>query len=261
MVKQKYITWQMVLVMVIDVVIIALTGAAALLIRFDFLFDSVPKNYFDMWLSFLPIQLVLTVLIFWFTRMYHYVWRSVSVADVAQMAVSVTIAYGLFYVITYFLGNRPPRSIYLISYVLAMGLFLLERCFLRFWQSFNRFRSGHAERRIMLIGAGSAGGMIAREFINSDRLNAKVICFIDDNETKWGKYLEGIPVVGGRDSIPDAVKKYRITSIILCLPRATAEQRKDILDICKKTSCRVQTVPGIYQLVNGEVSVSSIKDV
>ena len=113
----------------------------------------------------------------------------------------------------------------------------------------------------MMIGAGEAGNTIVKELINSKHLHSKVCCVIDDNPYKKGKLLAGIPIVGNRYDIPDKVKEYNINHIIYAIPATTGKNRKDILNICKETNCRMQTVPGVYQLVNGEVSVSTLRDV
>ena len=113
----------------------------------------------------------------------------------------------------------------------------------------------------MVIGAGSAGQVLIKELINSDKVDTKVCCVIDDNPNKIGKMLEGIPIVGNRYSIVEMVKKYRVNHIIYAIPATTGKNRKDILNLCKDTGCRMQTVPGVYQLVNGEVSVSKLRNV
>ena len=114
---------------------------------------------------------------------------------------------------------------------------------------------------VMVIGAGAAGQALIKEIINSKKLNTQVVCIIDDNPTKHGRVLEGITIVGDRYSIPEMAKKYKVDRIIYAIPEAAADDRKAILNICKDTGCRLQTVPGVYQLVNGEVSVSRLRNV
>ena len=257
------ITKQMVLLALMDAVFVTLAGLFALLARFEFSFRAIPRIYSEMWASFLPVQIGVTIVIFWLRKMYNYVWRSVSANDVSEMIVSVLIAFAVCSFVGYMMGVRLPRSVLFIMLLLEAAFLAGGRCFFRFWQVAERHwheRDGGLHR-IMLIGAGQAGGVLAREFAGNAKLSSKVCCAIDDNPAKWGKYLEGIPIVGGRDRIVEAAKQYRISHIVLSLPAASAEQRKEILEICKQTNCRVQIVPGIYQLVNGEVSVSAIKDV
>ena len=115
--------------------------------------------------------------------------------------------------------------------------------------------------RVMLIGAGAAGQMILRDVMRAYETKAKVCCIIDDNPNKWGRYIEGVPIVGGRDDILINAEKYKIDQIFLAIPSASAQERRDILNICKETRCEMKILPGMYQLVNGEVSVNKMKDV
>ena len=115
--------------------------------------------------------------------------------------------------------------------------------------------------RIMMVGGGAAGQVLIKELTNGKRVNTKVCCVIDDNPNKLGRVLEGIPIVGNRYDILEMVKKYRINHIIYAIPATTGKNRKDILNICKETNCKLQTVPSVAQLINGEVSVSRVRDV
>ena len=113
----------------------------------------------------------------------------------------------------------------------------------------------------MLIGAGAAGQIIIRDLNRASEVKAKVCCIIDDNPNKMGRYIEGIPIVGNRDDILLSAEKYKIDQILLAIPSASAEEKRDILNICKETGCEMKILPGIYQLVNGEVSISKMKSV
>ena len=114
---------------------------------------------------------------------------------------------------------------------------------------------------LLFYAAGEAGRMLLREISVTPQLQSRVCCIIDDDPGKQGKYVGNVPIVGGREKIPEAVKKKRITQIILAIPAASAKDKKEILNICQKTGCRVRSLPGIYQLVNGEVSMAAVKDV
>ena len=149
---------------------------------------------------------------------------------------------------------------------LLFQLFLLVggRCtfrFLRMFASSARQARQEEGERVMLIGAGEAGRMLLREISVTPQLKSHVCCIIDDDKSKQGKYIGNVPIVGGREKIPEMVKKERITQIVLAIPAASAKDKKEILNICQKTSCRVRSLPGIYQLVNGEVSMAAVKDV
>ena len=156
-----------------------------------------------------------------------------------------------------------------VSYhIIGTGIQLLLIAGIRFSYRFillersrrNQSREG-VVHRVMLIGAGAAGQVILRELNHAKETKARVCCIVDDNPNKWGRYIEGIPIVGGRDDILLNAEKYKIDQIFLAIPSSSAEEKRDILDICKETGCELKVLPGMYQLVNGEVSVSQMKDV
>lgn len=254
---------QTLLIMIMDAVTMMVSGGLALLVRFDFSFGSIPHAYLDPWVRTLPIQIIVTLVIFWLRRMYRYLWRYVSARDVLGMAASVCLAYLAFHVPAWLLGYRQPRSVLFIELLCQMFLLIGMRCSIRFiraieYSAQNRQVGGE---RIMLIGAGEAGRMLLREIATASQLNGTVRCVIDDDPAKQGKFIETAPVVGGRDKILEMAEKEHITQIILAIPTASAKDKKDILDICQQTGCRVRSLPGIYQLVNGEVSLAAVKDV
>ena len=250
--------------LLLDALLIISAGGIALLARFDFSFKAIPSQFIETWWKYMPLQLVLTIAIFWLCHMYHYIWRNVSARDVGYMVLSVVAAYVVYFGLTRLMGVGLPRSVHFIE--LMMGLILLvgSRCALRFWETFRSLlrRTGNeAQSRVMLIGAGEAGRMLTREMLTSAHMKAKVCCVIDDNKSKWGRFLEGVPIVGGRDAILYNARKYDITDIIFAIPAASAKQRKEILEICRDSGCRVKTVPGLYQVVNGDVKLGDVKDV
>ena len=156
--------------------------------------------------------------------------------------------------------ERMPASYYLIGIMLQFFLTVGVRFSYRFvlLERNRREKSEREERskNVMIIGAGEAGRTIVRELQNAKETNSRVRCLIDDNPNKWGRYMEGVPVVGGRDDIFLNVDKYHINQILLAIPTATPHQKRDILNICKETGCELKQLPGVYQLVNGEVSLA-----
>ena len=163
-----------------------------------------------------------------------------------------------------FMDMCMPRSYYFMGYIISFCLTTGVRFsyrMIRFHTNREATATEEKADRVMVIGAGAAGQALIKEMINSQKMHTKVECIIDDNPNKKGRMLEGIPIVGNRYSIPEMVKKYHITRIIYSIPATTGQNRKDILNICKDTGCRLQTVPGVYQLMNGEVSVSKLRNV
>lgn len=250
---------------VIDVATILAAYFMALFVRFDFVFSKIPAVYLVGYVWSMPYWIIVTLVVFYGCRLYHSIWRLASFAEFCQILKAYMILVVAYIGGAIFMGLQMPRSYYfiglLLSFCVSTGIRFYYRL-LRFY--LNRTRMGHLsqnEDRVMVIGAGSAGQIIIRELINSDRMNVKVCCVIDDNPNKIGRMLEGIPIVGNRYAIIDMIKKYNINRIIYAIPATTGKNRKDILNLCKHTKCKMQTVPGVYQLVNGEVSVSTLRDV
>ena len=252
------------LIIFYDALCVTVSGGLALLVRFDFSFNEIPKEYLNPWFRFLPLYIAVTIVVFLLLRMYRYVWHNISVNDVARMAVSVILAFAVSTVVSYLLGNRQPRSCIFMQFVFQLALLVGGRCFFRFWDAlhwtFKQMRSATGQR-IMLVGAGEAGHILARELLTSRKIDAKLCCVIDDDENKWGKYFEGAPIVGGREEIPSAVRNEGITQILVAMPSASSEDLSTILNICNSTGVHTKTLPGVYQFVTGEVSLSNVRDV
>ena len=252
------------LVIFYDALCVTLSGSLALLVRFDFSFNEIPKQYLTSWVHFLPLCFAITIVCFLLLRMYRYVWHNISVNDVARMVVSVILAFAISTIVSSILGNHQPRSVIFMQFVFQLVLLVGGRCFFRFWDAIHwalkQMRS-NTSQRIMLIGAGEAGHILARELLTSGKIDAKLCCVIDDDENKWGKYFEGAPIVGGRKEIPSAVRNEGITQILVAMPSAAPEDLSEILNICNSTGIHTKTLPGMYQFVTGEVSLSNVRDV
>ena len=265
--KQEDIAWMQraLLLAVADVLSILLAYFFALFLRFDFIFSSIPREYLTGYLWSMPFWVIVTLTVFYGCKLYHSIWRLASLAEFRQ----IIRAYGILLVVylagTWFMRLRMPKSYYFMGYLMSFCITTGIRFFyrlLRFYLNRNRMELfSRTEDRVMIIGAGSAGQILIKELIYSEKTDVKVCCVIDDNPNKKGRLLEGIPIVGNRYDIVDMVEKYRINRIIYAIPATTGKNRKDILNLCKHTKCKMQTVPGVYQLVNGEVSVSTLRDV
>lgn len=260
-------TEKMLMLLLADSLIILISYFTALLLRFDFVFSSIPEEYLTGYLWSMPFWIISTVVVFYICRLYHSIWRLASVAELQMILIAYAVLAVVYSVGMLFMEMRMPRSYYfigfLLSFLLITGMRFSYRI-LRFYinSSTTELNSEKTEKEhIMVIGAGAAGQALIKEIINSDKLDAQVVCIIDDNPTKQGRVLEGITIVGDRYQIPEMVKKYRVNRIIYAIPAASPEDRKAILNICKDTGCRLQTVPGVYQLVNGEVNVSRLRNV
>ena len=255
--------WQIIAVLLglYDYVAMCLSYFLALWIRYDCQFSNIPLLYRNAWRMFVPAYAMVGLVIFILFRLYNSVWRFASFSELirvflASLAASVLHAWGITVLI-----YRMPMSYYLagalIQFLLVAGIrFSYRLILLLHGKGLHR-----AEKRVMLIGAGSAGQIILRDLQRMDDLQEKVVCIIDDNSNKWGRSIDGVPIVGGRDAILESVEKYQVAKIYLAIPSASLEQRRDILNICKETDCELKVMPGISQLAKGEVSVTDMKDV
>ena len=248
-----------------DVIAVCASYFIGLWLRFDARYTMIPENYLLAYVKFMPIYAIVCLGIFMLLRMYRTIWRFASYSELGRVAMSSLIT-SLFHIgaITLFF-ERMPISYYIFGMVIQFGLVLGIRFSYRFILLEKSRRDAYLKNRevkkVMVIGGGAAGQIILREIINSVETTDRVCCIIDDNKNKWGRDIEGIPVVGGRESILYAVGKYGIEKIYVAIPSAKAEEKRDILNICKETGCELKNLPGLYQFVTGEVSVKYMKDV
>ena len=252
------------LIAFLDMIIVAAGGLLALLVRFDFRYSSVPAEYLDAMLRFAPMACVITVAVFLFTRMYRYVWRTVGLHDVIRMVLSVVVDFVFCAVAALVCAIRLPISVWFSMAFFCAAGFVGMRCVPRFYIDLIRYASRSRRssgQRILLVGGGAAGRALVQESLSGDTSTGTICCIVDDNPAKEGKYIEGVKIIGGRERIPWAVEQYDIDQIILALPSASAEQQRSLLQICQNTGCKVRTVPGMSQLMNGEVTMRMVRDV
>lgn len=259
--------WQIIaiLLMLFDVIAVNAAYFFALWFRFDCMYSAIPAEYLHAFLKFAPVYAVICVITFWLTRLYNSIWRFASFQELIWTMAASVITSLLHVVGITVLFCRMPVSYYIfgmgIQFLLVLGVrfsyrfLLLERC-----KSKKNNKDARCSR-VMLIGAGAAGQMILRDSITGVDTNIKVCCIIDDNPNKWGRYIEGVPIVGGRDDILLNAQKYNIEKIFVAVPSANPENLRDILNICKETGCELKNLPGMYQIVSGKVNVRDMKDV
>ena len=254
---------KMLVIAVLDMLTIFSSYAMALMLRFEFSISNIDQIYIDGFAdTILPWALV-TVVVFFVCRLYHSIWSLASTRDLITIIKAYLVLIPVYVVIGKLLRMNMPRSYYVIGYILnfclTTGMRFSYRVLLTQTHLFKR--GNKPTDRVMIIGAGAAGQMLIKEMQNASKLKTKVCCVIDDNPHKQGRLIEGIEIVGNRHDIVYMASKYRITTIIYAIPSVDARNRKEILNICKETNCRLRTIPGMYQLVNDEVSVSHLRDV
>lgn len=256
--------WQVVtlLLMLYDFTAVALSYCLALWIRFDCKFSRIETGYLQAYGKSILIYGLFCVVVFWFLRLYKSIWRFASYSELLRVVVATLITGAVYIIGMSTCVLRMPVSYYLIGIAIQFCLTLGIRFSYRFVLLLRgRTNKGINEKKVMLIGAGAAGQMIFRDIKSARETNEKVACFIDDNPNKWGRYIDNVPVFGGRDRILEAVDKFEIKKIYVAIPSAAPEDKRDILRVCNETSCELLNLPGMYQLYTGEVTVSKMKTV
>ena len=237
----------------------------ALWIRFDGRISMIPEEYLNPYKGFIFIYAVICIIVFYNLRLYHSIWRFASYNELNRVTWSSIITAVLHTVIITVFFKRMPISYYvfgaMVQFILILGVRFSYRFILLERSKRDSYSKKENVKNVMVIGAGSAGQMILRELMHSNDTEDRVRCIIDDNPNKWNRDIEGIPVVGGRDTILFAVEKYNIQRIYMAMPSAKPEEKREILNICKETGCELKNLPGVYQFVTGEVSVKAMKNV
>ncbi len=252
------------LLVVLDILVITLSGFLALYIRFDFSFHKMDRTYVSYELRYLPVSLILTILLFVVCRLYRSVWRFASTTELLNVIAACTGSMVSQILVMTLIKMRMPIGYYLIKYfmlILGVGSLRFAYRILRMLQERRAGIGGDARKKTMVVGAGEAGAMIIKEFQNSRYLDQKVCCVIDDNESKQGKYLRGVKIMGTRNDIRFLAHELHIDEIVVALPSASQPEVRKILQICQETGCDLRVLPGIYQMINGEVSVSRLRKV
>jgi len=261
--KKNISLWiKKIMLVALDIVAINAATVLSLFVRFELSFSKIDVQYIENARQFLWIDTIFTLIIFTIFGLYSGLWKYASIKELFNIIVACTISYTFKYFVTNWMGISQPRSTIFFGWVLLIILVFATRFsyrFLRYIVHENTQRKGI--KRIMVIGAGDAGNMIIREIRSSGILKSKVVCAIDDDKNIHGLNIQGVKIIGGRDQIKEAVKKYKVDEIIIAMPSVSSRERKKIYDICKDTQCTLRTIPGMYQIINNEVKLSDLREV
>lgn len=235
----------------------------SLIMRFDVGIVSIEPQYTSNYVENMLPYTIISLLIFWGFRLYHSLWQYASIAEVYRIAEACITVEIVHYVCNRIAGNMLPRSCYFNAAIYLIIAICASRFMYRMIRTIlNKYRNIKTSNNVMIIGAGEATNVIMREIQSSSYLaNSHIACIIDDDRRKVGKYIRGVKVVGTRDKIKDAAKFYDIDEIIFSIPSASNEVKRDILNICKETDCTLKILPGVYQMVDGEININSIRNV
>lgn len=265
--KKKEINYQLLIrricLIVLDIICIIAASILALLTRFEFDFSQIPKEFLKVIYKYGPFTIVITLIIFSLFRIYSSLWEYAGIEEVFSLIVACLAAAVAKIVIILFTWSVMPRSWYVLDTIYLMILIGATRVSYRLirLRRQNRTFPWSKRKKVMIIGGGEAGRSLITEIQNSKYLDQKVVCIIDDDPYKIGRYIKGVKVVGNRNSIKKSVKKYNVQQIILTMPSANAAKIRPIVEICRDTNCELMILPGVYQLVNGEVKASKLRPV
>lgn len=265
--ERKLKHWHIIniLLVIYDIIAVNLSYFLALWIRFDCKYSTIPGRFLNTYLKFIPIYTAICLIVFALFKLYNSIWRFAGFRELlniiaASLSCSVLHVIGITFLfrrmhIIYYVFGAVIQLLLLIAIRFSYRLYLMEK------KRLTVERVNDPYKNVMLIGAGSAGNIILRDIRNSKELNDKVVCIIDDNRNKWGRYIDGVPVAGGTDSIMENVEKFDVKKIYIAIPSMKPADKKALIEICKETGCEIKNLPGIYQFVNGEIGVSALKEV
>ena len=248
--------------MIYDALAVIAASILALVLRFEGKYHEIPREYVERSLQYIIIVIVITIIIFYTFRLYDSLWSYAGATELSSILCASILSAGVQMAVMVLMAMPMPRSYYLFYGVCLFTMVAVSRYSYRTFRTIvKRQKLAKECTNVLMVGAGGAGNMLVREICNSSHVNKRVVCIVDDAKAKQGSYLHGVKIMGGRGDIPRLVKRYQVDEIMIALPSAPAREIKEILDICKETGCEMKRLPGMYQLVNGEVSISTLKEV
>lgn len=265
--KEKQCTWKMTLVncllVIYDVFAVVLSYFLALWFRFDCAFTQIPREYLTPFIEFIPIYIIICFATFVLLKLYKSLWRYASVIEAVRVITATAVTGVLHIILITAFFKRMPISYYffgpLFQGIFILGIRYMYRLYLIIRKRYARNYS--SMKRVMIIGAGEAGRSVIREIQRSEEMHEIPVCVIDKDQTKWHKQIEGVPIVGGRESILLNAEKYNVQKIYYAIPSSDKKTQRDVLSICSETHCELKILPGIYQIANGDVDIKAMKDV
>lgn len=253
------------LLMVLDILSIMATAFLGLLIRFDFSFGSVPAEFLNTVKLALPYTIVITIVIFTFFRLYQSLWAFAGEQELKNLVAACIVSDIVNMVVLHFCkksATAVPRSYYFIYVFVLIAFVFITRFSYRFLRTAkHKHEQVHNASAVMIIGAGEAGNTLVREITLSGSGEMLIKCIIDDDPKKWGSFIQGIRVIGGRDKISECADLYGVDEIIVAIPSLTGHALSELLNICKETNCRLRVLPSVYQLASGEVDITKLREV
>lgn len=244
-----------------DILLVNLAVLVSLWLRFNF--EPIEQEYIIKYEKFAIPYTIICLVVFWIFRIYHSLWKYASITELYKIAEAGVIIELIHVATTMFLDLTLPRSCYVLTGLFIIIFMSISRFMYRMIRGvIQGYRTKKDARKIMIIGAGEAASQIIREINNSRYLaGSRVVCVIDDDPGKQGKLIHGIKIVGNRENIKEMARYYSIDEIIFAIPSASTADKKGILNICNETTCELKIIPGMYQMVEGEINLNDIRKV
>lgn len=252
------------LLIIYDIIAVSVSGYLALLMRFELEPSQIPEQFLNPYRRYNWIMIIVTILVFYVFRLYSSLWTYAGAVELINVVLAGCVVGGFQIVFYALIDVRMPRSYWLLFTMNLIVLIFASRYFYRAFRwivGYIRGENAAEMHRVMVVGAGAAGNVLIKEIRNSRYIHKKVVCAIDDDRDKIGSFIHGVKIMGNRYEIPRLAKELAVDEIIIAMPAVSQKEIKGILDICKETGCEMKRLPGIYQLVNGDVSVAKLKDV
>ncbi len=247
----------------VDIIVVCASMALALLSRFDLSIALIAKEaFYTNLLPYAAILSVVTVLVYIPMKLYSSLWKFAGMEELVHIAIAVFVILILEMIAVGYDLIALPRSFPMLHVLFLAAFTCISRFSYRLIRNILRdLRENKNSKRTMLIGAGEAGALVLRELQKSVKSKNRVVCVVDDDPTKQGKYIHNVKVAGNRFMIEKLAKEYHVEEIVFAIPTATQKDRKEILEYCKATGCRMKILPGVFQLANGDVNIQKIRDV
>ena len=243
-----------------DIFAMIAASGFALILRYEFHYNMIDAVFIDNVWRYLPYNIITTLIIFYVFKLYHSLWAFAGMTEMQNIVIACVLSSAAQLLGIQTMKMHMPRSYYFIYAGTFLILILVSRFAYRFVRMTRRLsRERKAQVNVMIVGAGNAGNMVIKEIVNSGQLRKKIKYIIDDDRTKWGSYIHGIKVVGGRQLIPQLAQE--VDEIIIAMPAVEKKKVREIIEICRKTKCEVQTLPGMYQFINGDVVVEKLRKI
>lgn len=251
-----------IVLVILDIMTVCVASIAPLWIRFELNYRDIPQVYLNSAWDFMIFNVIMTLAVFYVFKLYHSLWAFAGTAEVQNILAACILSAILDFLGMKLMRYPIPRSYYFTYALVLTGITTCTRFSYRIMRGMrHKAQNRKNGTRVMIIGAGDAGNTVIKEITNSSYSTMTIKCIIDDDEHKWGRFIQGIKIVGGRDRIVEYAALYGIDEIFIAIPSANRATMKALVEICKETSCKLRTLPGIYQLVNGEVNVSKLRNV